>query len=340
MVSVTFSYSLFGMVRYCVMVLVAIIICNLLLISAQSTPNADPLHLPAANEYYATSDPHLHHPASLSQPSSYNDVSQLRMNPGPEKVPSSDGSHKMSSEVETELEHDKEEVPAKRFFFQGLSKRMVGSRTIQDFPKRFIQGFVGSRGKRDKEGGGAAPARRVVRSAVFNDWKRMDDGEISAEELTKRFIQGFIGSRGKRGMEELAKRFTQGFVGSRGKRGMEELAKRFTQGFVGSRGKRGMEELAKRFTQGFVGSRGKRGMEELAKRFTQGFVGSRGKRGMEEKGEEEEQWKRFNPSGFSASRGKRYMSGLEALLLSQVYKKLDAEKWKRESMLGFHASRG
>ena len=33
--------------------------------------------------------------------------------------------------------------------------------------------------------------------------------------------------------------------------------------------------------------------------------------------------KRFDPSGFSGSRGKRYMPGLEALLLSQMYKKCE-----------------
>ncbi|KAL8607998.1 hypothetical protein ACOMHN_023814 [Nucella lapillus] len=121
-------------------------------------------------------------------------------------------------------------------------------------------------------------------------------------------------------------------------------------------------EASKRFhPSAFFGSRGKRGYGGLSdaypKRFFhQAFVGSRGKRlpaygmGGEEEEEEEEEaeeegkrmmlGKRFNPAGFTGSRGKRYLPGLEALFLSQMYKKLDAEKWKRQSLLGFHAARG
>ncbi|CAG5123807.1 unnamed protein product [Candidula unifasciata] len=48
--------------------------------------------------------------------------------------------------------------------------------------------------------------------------------------------------------------------------------------------------------------------------------------------------KRFRPSGFLGSRGKRLLPGLEPLLLARYYQ--DAEKWKRQPHLGFHGSRG
>ncbi|XP_035827676.1 uncharacterized protein LOC101859590 [Aplysia californica] len=47
--------------------------------------------------------------------------------------------------------------------------------------------------------------------------------------------------------------------------------------------------------------------------------------------------KKFKPSGFMGSRGKRFMPGLESLLLAKYYQ--DA-KWKRQPHLGFHGSRG
>lgn len=114
-----------------------------------------------------------------------------------------------------------------------------------------------------------------------------------------------------------------------------------------------LEEVKRFHPSAFYGSRGKRtllkGLSKALsdKRFMQGFVGSRGKRRGEypyslgEEAEEEElAMKRFDPSGFSGSRGKRFIPGLEALFLSQMYKKLDAEKWKRQSLRGFHAARG
>lgn len=54
--------------------------------------------------------------------------------------------------------------------------------------------------------------------------------------------------------------------------------------------------------------------------------------------------KRYRPSGFMGSRGKRFMPGLESLLLAKYYrdffsKRMDA-KWKRQPHYGFHGSRG
>ncbi|XP_025082917.1 uncharacterized protein LOC112557335 isoform X2 [Pomacea canaliculata] len=97
----------------------------------------------------------------------------------------------------------------------------------------------------------------------------------------------------------------------------------------------------------FFGSRGKRRFSEKSfKRLLTGFVGSRGKRLPMPAGDEglwegqEFRSKRFDPSGFAGSRGKRYFPGLEALVLSHMYQKY-AEKWKRQpSLFGFQASRG
>ncbi|BFZ06443.1 hypothetical protein BsWGS_09482 [Bradybaena similaris] len=55
--------------------------------------------------------------------------------------------------------------------------------------------------------------------------------------------------------------------------------------------------------------------------------------------------KRYKPSGFLGSRGKRFIPGLESLLLARYYKDYspviaDAEKFKRQPHLGFHGSRG
>ncbi|XP_076437278.1 uncharacterized protein LOC143276573 [Babylonia areolata] len=114
-----------------------------------------------------------------------------------------------------------------------------------------------------------------------------------------------------------------------------EARKRFhPSAFFGSRGKRLLVDFNKRFFhQGFVGSRGKR---------MQPYLLSGGRMGDEVEEEEEgkRMSKRFIPTGFIGGRGKRYLPGLEALFLSQMYKKLDAEKWKRQSLLGFHAARG
>nr|ARS01403.1 tachykinin 1 [Deroceras reticulatum] len=52
----------------------------------------------------------------------------------------------------------------------------------------------------------------------------------------------------------------------------------------------------------------------------------------------DEIYKRFKPSGFLGSRGKRFTPSLESLLLARYYQ--DAEKWKRQPHLGFHGSRG
>ncbi|PVD36046.1 hypothetical protein C0Q70_03016 [Pomacea canaliculata] len=98
----------------------------------------------------------------------------------------------------------------------------------------------------------------------------------------------------------------------------------------------------------FFGSRGKRRFSEKSfKRLQTGFVGSRGKRLPMPAGDEglwegqEFRSKRFDPSGFAGSRGKRYFPGLEALVLSHMYPKLDAGKWKRQfSHFGFQAARG
>ncbi|BFZ22350.1 hypothetical protein BsWGS_25389 [Bradybaena similaris] len=48
--------------------------------------------------------------------------------------------------------------------------------------------------------------------------------------------------------------------------------------------------------------------------------------------------KRFKPSGFLGSRGKRLLPSLEPLLPARYYQ--DAEKWKRQPHQGFHGSRG
>ncbi|XP_055860496.1 uncharacterized protein LOC106054835 isoform X2 [Biomphalaria glabrata] len=48
--------------------------------------------------------------------------------------------------------------------------------------------------------------------------------------------------------------------------------------------------------------------------------------------------KRYRPSGFQGSRGKRFIPGLQSLLLASYYQ--DAEKWKRQPHKGFHGTRG
>ncbi|CAL1536751.1 unnamed protein product [Lymnaea stagnalis] len=48
--------------------------------------------------------------------------------------------------------------------------------------------------------------------------------------------------------------------------------------------------------------------------------------------------RRFRPSGFQASRGKRFSPALESLLLARY--NLDAEKGKRQPHSGFHGTRG
>ncbi|KAL8603119.1 hypothetical protein ACOMHN_046031 [Nucella lapillus] len=279
MVSFRSSCSVFGGMGHHVTALAAILICSLVLIAAQPASNTDGLKLLNANEAHTIHrqpPSHLHHhrPSSPSRPSSFSsndDVNKLATNFDSEeqKEPStSDESHMMSSEAEPEPE-DGDSTPTNRFVPPNLTleewKRMYERGAIPaDLSKRFLQGFVGSRGKRSLNAAAAAPSS-------------MYEGGISIDDLSKRFIQGFVGSRGKRVMEE--------------------------------------EE-----DEGVAGA-GKSYFPVT-----------------------ESLWrapdKRFYPSGFTASRGKRYMPGLEALLLSQMYKKLDAEKWKRQSMLGFHASRG
>uniref|UniRef100_A0A0B6Z712 Corticotropin-releasing factor domain-containing protein n=1 Tax=Arion vulgaris TaxID=1028688 RepID=A0A0B6Z712_9EUPU len=48
--------------------------------------------------------------------------------------------------------------------------------------------------------------------------------------------------------------------------------------------------------------------------------------------------RRYQPSGYLGSRGKRFIPGLESLLLARYYQ--IAEKLKRQPHQGFHASRG
>ncbi|GFO02647.1 tachykinin-2 [Plakobranchus ocellatus] len=47
--------------------------------------------------------------------------------------------------------------------------------------------------------------------------------------------------------------------------------------------------------------------------------------------------KKGGPRGYIGSRGKRFMPGLESLLLAKYYQ--DAGKWKRQPHIGFHGSR-
>lgn len=89
----------------------------------------------------------------------------------------------------------------------------------------------------------------------------------------------------------------------------------------------GSSQVKRFHPSAFFGSRGKRmygGLSSAyAKRFQQGLLASRAERLPYSGGEGQQVAKRFDPSGFSGSRGKRYMPGLEALFLSQMYKKCE-----------------
>ena len=89
----------------------------------------------------------------------------------------------------------------------------------------------------------------------------------------------------------------------------------------------GSSQVKRFHPSAFFGSRGKRLYSGLSsaysKGFQQGILASRGQRLPDYGGEGRQVAKRFDPSGFSGSRGKRYMPGLEALFLSQMYKKCE-----------------